>query len=121
MSIRPWRVAPNNLARISLVLLPGGARRGWMVWGSLVIAALLTGAAGSHFYWSQRFGDVQQQAVALKDIQLMQSKLEQSGLLLRVSDARGQELERQIDALNQSLRECHEEVSFFRKARNGNR
>jgi len=40
-------------------------------------------------------------------------------LQLRVSDARSQELERQIDALNQRLRECQEEVAFFRKTREG--
>jgi len=40
-------------------------------------------------------------------------------LLLRVSEARSQELERQIDALNQRLRECQEELTFFRKARDG--
>ena len=44
---------------------------------------------------------------------------EQSHLLLRVSEARSQELERQIGALNQGLRECQEEVTFFRKARDG--
>jgi hypothetical protein len=40
-------------------------------------------------------------------------------LALRLADARGQELEHQIDALNQRLRESTEELTFFRKAREG--
>ena len=120
MSIRFWRVAPRNLARIRLVLSPGRARRGWIVWCALVIAALLAGAAGSHVYWSERLGVVQQQASVLNDmrgLQHLQQGLEQSRLQMRVSEARGQELERQINALNQRLRECQEEVTFFRTAR----
>ena len=38
---------------------------------------------------------------------------------LRVADARSQELERQIDALNQKLTESQDELTFFRKAREG--
>ena len=38
---------------------------------------------------------------------------------LRVADARSQELERQIDALNQKLAESQDELTFFRKAREG--
>jgi uncharacterized protein HemX len=121
MSNRLWRAAPNNLARIRLVLSPGRARRGWVAWCALVIAAALAGAAGSHFYWSERLGPLQQQAVALKDLPHLQQVLEQSRLQMRVSEARSQELERQIDALNQRLRECQEEVTFFRKAREGRR
>ena len=121
MSIRLWRVAPKNLARIRLVLSPGRARRSWIVWCALVIAALLAGAAASHAYWSARLGPLQSQATALKDLQPLQHGLEQSRLQIRVSEARGQELERQIDALNQRLRDCQEDLAFFRKAHNGKR
>ena len=38
---------------------------------------------------------------------------------LRVADARSQELERQIDALNHKLTEAQDELTFFRKAREG--
>jgi hypothetical protein len=38
---------------------------------------------------------------------------------LRVADARGEELEKQIDALNQKLTESQDELTFFRKAREG--
>ena len=121
MSTRLWRVAPKNLARIRLVLSPGRGRRSWIVGFALVIAALLAGAAASHAYWSVRLGPLQSQAAALKDLQQLQQGLEQSRLQMRVSEARGQELERQIDALNQRLRECQEELVFFRKAHNGKR
>ena len=40
---------------------------------------------------------------------------------MRVSEARGLELERQIDALNQRLRECQDDLAFLRKAHNGKR
>lgn len=121
MSTHLWHAAPKNLARIRLVLEPGRVRRGWIIWCALIIAAVLAGAAGSHFYWSQQLGQLQQQVVALNDLQQLQQALEQSRLQLRVSDARSQELERQIDALNQRLRECQEEVAFFRKTREGKR
>lgn len=46
-------------------------------------------------------------------------QLDQTRLALRLSGARSQELERQVDALNQRLRESTEELTFFRKAREG--
>ena len=123
MSIALWRAAPKNLARIRLVLSPGRAHRGWIVCCALVIAALLAGAAGSHVYWNERLAPLRQQAIALKDLRPLQQglELEQARLQMRVSEARGQELERQIDALNQRLRECQEELTFFRKTRDGKR
>jgi hypothetical protein len=43
--------------------------------------------------------------------------LQQAQMMLSVSQARGQELERQIDILNQRLNACREELTFFREAR----
>jgi uncharacterized protein HemX len=119
MSIRSWQLAPTtNLARARLVLASNPVRRRW-VWGALVVVAGAAGAAGSHLYWMQRVDQLQEQAVALKDVQALQRQLEQSRLQLRVSDARSGELEHQIDALNQQLRASQEELTFFRKARDG--
>ena len=109
----------SDLARARLVLSNGRAGRSRLVWCMLLVGALLAGAAGSHLYWSQRYGRLQQQAAELKDLQQLRQGLEQSRLMLRVSDGRSQELERQIDTLNQGLRECQEEVTFFRKTRDG--
>jgi uncharacterized protein HemX len=119
MSIQLGRGASKDLASSKLVLSSGHAGRGWIIWCALVIAALLAGVAGDHLYWSEWFGQFQQPTAALKDLQQLQQGQEQSRLLLRVSEARSQELERQINALNQGLRECQEEVTFFRKARDG--
>lgn len=121
MPTRLWRSASRDLARARLVLAPGGARRGWIAWGVLVMLALLAGAGASHLVWRERFAGWQQQSVALKDLQQLQQGLEQSRLLLRLSDARSRELERQIDALNQRLRESQEELTFFRKTRDTRR
>ncbi len=121
MSISFWRAAPNNLARIRLVLSPGRARRGWVVWCALVVAAMLAGAAAGHVYWSAELAPLQSQAVVLRELQQLQQGLEQSRLQMRVSEAHGQELERQIDALNQRLRECQDDLAFFRKARDAKR
>ena len=46
-------------------------------------------------------------------------QLEQARLGCGVAEARSQELERQIDALNQKLTESQDELTFFRKAREG--
>jgi uncharacterized protein HemX len=107
----------TDLARARLVLSSGHGGRGWIVWCALLVVALLAGAAGSHVWWSQRYAELQRQSVAPQDLQQLRQALEQSRLTQRVSDGRSQELERQIDALNQRLRECQEEVTFFRKAR----
>jgi len=118
MSTRPWHAA-TDLARIKLVLSQGRARRGWIVWCALVVAALLAGAGGGDLYWRQRLGPLQEQAAAMKDQQQLVQGLEQSRLQMRVSEARSQELERQIGVLNRQLRECQEEVAFFRKTSGG--
>ena len=49
----------------------------------------------------------------------LRQQLEQARMGLRVADARSQELEKQIDALNQKLTESQDELTFFRKAREG--
>jgi chromosome segregation ATPase len=58
-------------------------------------------------------------ADASAEIQPLKQQLDQARLALRLSSARSQELERQVDALNQRLRESTEELTFFRKAREG--
>jgi uncharacterized protein HemX len=109
----------SNLARARLVLSNGRGRRGWVVRCALLVAAFVAGAALSHLYWQQRLGPLQRQAQALADLPQLRQGLEQSRLLQRVSDGRSQELERQVDALNQRLRKCQEELTFFRKAHDG--
>jgi uncharacterized protein HemX len=121
MSTPFWRAASNNLARSRLVLSPGHTRRGGLVWCGLVIAALLIGAAGSYVYWREQLLPLQAQAAALQDLPQLQHALEQSRLQMRVSEARSAELERQIDALNQRLRESQDDLAFYRKAHDSKR
>ena len=121
MSLRPWPARKKDLARVSLVLATGGGGRGWLLRGAALAAALFTGAAASHVYWSERFAQSQQDAVPMKDFRQAEQALAQSGLQLQMSDAHGRELEHQIDGLNQSLRACTEEVSFFREGRDAQR
>lgn len=115
------RAAPNPLARIRFELSPGWTRRRRVASGALVVAALLAGAAGSHLYWSARTGFARSRDAALAQLPPLQRALEQAHLQLRVSEARGHELERQFDELNRRLRECQDEIIFFRKARDGKR
>jgi uncharacterized protein HemX len=121
MSTSSRRGAATDIARAPLMLSSGRARHGWIIWSVLVLAALVGGAAAAHFYWMQQFEALQQQASATKELQPLRQALEQARLQLRVSDARGTELERQIDTLNQQLRGLQEEVTFFRKTRDAKR
>lgn len=116
MAFRLWPASAGNLARIDLELAPRHASRRWWLRSLVLVAALLTGAAANHFLVSQQFGFAQQRVAAEQEKAQLEQALEQSRLQLRVSDAHGQELERQIDALNQRLQTSLEEVSFLRKA-----
>ena len=120
--MRSARATPNPLASASLVLAPSAARRRrYALAGLAVTAALLAGAAGAHLYWRERIGAWKEHASALQELERAEQALEQSRLQLRLSDARSQELERAVDALNQQLREAREEVAFLRRARDGAR
>jgi uncharacterized membrane protein YccC len=110
----------NDLARVPFVLAPGGAqRRGWIVSIVAVVGALLAGAAASHLHWSERLGSSQRAAPAVDELRQLAQRLEQAQLQLQLSEARSEELARQIDALSQRLQKALEEVAFFRRAREG--
>jgi uncharacterized protein HemX len=113
------RMSPTDLARVPLVLSAGSSRGGKLLWCALVVIAFAAGAGGGYFYWMEQLGVLQQNTQATKDIQPLRQSLEQSQLQQRVSDARSKELERQIDTLNQKLRDLEEEATFLRKARDG--
>ena len=114
------RAVSHRLTHAGLVLAPQRAGRGW---ARALAALVLAAAAGGAGYWAgrQQPAAAERLAGVLREEQALKQALEQSRLGLRVSDARGQELERQVDALNQRLRECQDELSFFRKARDGKR
>lgn len=118
MALRLWPARVGNLARIELELAPRNAGRNWLLRSVALGAALLAGAAANHYLMSQQFGIAQQREAAQQERAQLEQGLEQARLQQRVSDAHGQELERQIDALNQRLQLSQEEVSFLRKAGN---
>jgi len=118
------RDATRQLTRIGLVLSHQHARGDWVGRGAMALAGLLVGAAAASQYREvalpamppPRSGTAQPRP----QLQLqLQQRLEQGLLNLRVSEARGAELEHQIATLIQQLRECQEELGFFRKARDG--
>ena len=117
MSIRFQRKVTQELTRIGLVLSPRRGRGAGGGWRARLGVARLVAGAGSYLSWWQQPRDLQRLADAAHDQQRLQQALEQARLMLRVSEARGQELERQVDALNQQLHKSQEELTFFRKAR----
>jgi len=110
----------RDLTRLGLVLAPGVVRGRWFKRGVLVLAGVLAGAAASHLYeiQSPRATTLALAAPAAGPSPLQQ-QLDQSQLTLRVAESRSQELERQIASLVQQLRECQEELTFFKKTRDG--
>lgn len=118
MTILSGRAARYDLTRLPLVLAPPAARRGPLA-AVAMLAALLAGAGATHLYWSERLGPLQAQVATMKDVPMLEQQLEQARQRLRMAEAHGSELERQIDALNQRLHKAQEEVAFIRKARDG--
>jgi len=121
MSIRLGRQATRQLTHAGLVLSAPRGRRRQLTATLIVLGALAIGAAAGYAYWLQNPIGGRQLAEALHERQQLQQRLEQSLMTLRLSEARSKELERQIDALNQRLRECQEELTFFRQAKDGKR
>ncbi len=112
-----WPTRAQDLARVQLVLEPGGRRRRRWVHAAALVVALLVGAAGSHVYWRGQQAPWRQDAAPMKDLHQAEQALAQTRLQLQMSEAHGRELEHQIDGLNQRLRTCLDEVTFFRKGR----
>ncbi len=105
----------HDLTHAGLVLAPQRARGARL---RLLAAALVLLAVGAAAGYAVHEIDPRAQArdaAAQQERQQLQSQAEQARQLLRVSEARGKELERQIDALNQRQRELEEELAFFRK------
>lgn len=121
MSRRVGRSATQKLTRIALVLSPQRARRSVLAWVALAVIFLCIGALASHLYWSRMPTDTRRLDAAIDENRALAQRTEQLNMTLSVAQARGVELEKQIDALNQRLRETQEELTFFRKTRDGKR
>jgi septal ring factor EnvC (AmiA/AmiB activator) len=113
--------ATRDLARVGLTLAPRRrSGRGAFAAMVLVAAAFAAGlAAGELLRESAPAVVVRAPAAPTAELVQLRQQLEQARMGLRIADARSQELEKQIDALNQKLTESQDELTFFRKAREG--
>ena len=120
MSIGFGRGATRKLTHVGLTLAPVRRRGRWLVVPALVAAALTAGVAIGHVLRDAPAPVVvQRPASPPAELAALRQQLEEARMALRVADARSQELERQIDALNQKLTESQDQLTFFKKAREG--
>ena len=120
MSIESGRSASRRLTQVTLEVMPRRAAVRRLAWPALVMTALVAGAAIGYVVRSQAPAIVPAQSVDMSpELRRSREQLDQATSALRLADARSQELERQVDGLNQRLRESNEELTFFRMAREG--
>ncbi|MDQ6628659.1 MAG: hypothetical protein M3Z29_09465 [Pseudomonadota bacterium] len=119
MTISLRRSATQHLSHARLVLAPSRAAGRQLVWSGALVGVLLAAGAGVAYVGRDKPVPTAQASAVRASIELksMATQLDQSHLALRLSGARSQELEHQIDALNERLRASIDEVTFFRKAR----
>ena len=121
VSIGFGRKATRDLTRVGLTLAPRRRSGRRAVAVALLVAGAFAAGFGAGELLRERPPAVVVRAPAAPTPELVQlrQQLEQARMGLRVADARSQELEKQIDALNQKLTESQDELTFFRKAREG--
>lgn len=106
--------ATLELTRVDLVLARPPVRRRVLAAGAAIALLLGMGLALAL-----------PQAALLQDAAQERGRwlhaAEQQRLALELAGARARALEAQIDQLNQKLRECREELTFFRQAGEGRR
>ena len=117
--------ATERLTRNLLVLAPARVVAGWRL-PLLATALAACLAVASHVHrealpWAGGSATTSatgssSSAPAFDPLPLRQ-RIDQAELALQLSRAQVQESERQIDALNQRLRETQEELAFFRQSR----
>ena len=121
------RGATHDLTRVGLTLARRPRRARWIALVALlVVGAFAGGAALGELLREQILAAAATPATVRTpapaptgEMQQLRQQLEQATMELRVAQARGHELERQIDALNQKLTETEEQLTFVRKAREG--
>ena len=113
--------ATRDLTRVGLTLAPRRRSGRGALAATLLVAVAFAAGLGTGEVLRERAPAVVLRAPAAPIAELVQlrQQLEQARMGLRIADARSQELEKQIDALNQKLTESQDELTFFRKAREG--
>ncbi|MED5618788.1 hypothetical protein [Ideonella sp. BN130291] len=121
MSIRTGLRATHRLTRAGFELAPQRGHGALLAWVMAVLLAAAAGFGAGYLQWGQAATSGPALAAALQGQQQLQQRLEQARLALGLAEARGHELERQIDTLNQRLQQSQDELTFFRKTREGKR
>ena len=121
-SLRLGRHATRELTRVGLVLAPRRGSGRWLVRWALLAMVLGAGAGLGYAAHGELPATVlPAPAGPSPELLKLRREGEQARLALRLAEARSEELERQVDALNERLRASTEELTFFRKAREGRR
>lgn len=114
------RTASQQLTHVGLVLAPRRTARRRLVQALLPSGALIAGACVGYLG-----NDAEHPAAPAPppgtqaEVVVLQQQLDDARSALRLAGAHGQELEHQVDALNQRLRDTTVELTFVRKAREG--
>ena len=112
--------ATERLTRNLLVLAPARAVAGWRL-PALAVTLAASVFVASHVHrdalpWAHPALPAPSAATSFDALPL-RKQIDQAELALQLSRAQVHELERQIDTLNQRLRETQEELAFFRQSR----
>jgi len=120
MAIGFGHTATQRLSHVGLVVAPRRASRWWL---RVAMAALVlsSGATGGWLWRESSIPPPEAAAASSAEVRALRGEAEQGRLALRVSEARGRELERQINTLNQQLAETQEQLTFFKKSHEGKR
>ena len=121
MSIGFGRTSTQRLSHAGLVVAPQRRASRWWLRAAAVAVVLSAGVAGGYLWRESAILPVEAPAATPAEVRALREQVEQGRLALRLSEARSRELERQIDTLNQQLAETQEQLTFFRKAREGKR
>ena len=121
MAIGFGHTASQRLSHVGLVVAPRRGASRWWLGVAVVVAALASGIAGGFLWRESAIPRALPPAASPAEVRALRDRLEQARLALRLSDARSRELEHQIDTLNQQLAESQEQLTFFRKSREGRR
>ena len=105
-----------DLARTGLVLAPRQVRRTRWRTGLYCVLAFAAGAGAGEAWHLLAPHLLPPPASTAAGPPPLQAQLDQARQALRLSEARGRELEHQIDTLHQQRQALEDELAFFRKS-----